>query len=275
MGLHVDAPAFGPPAGPSAIAVAPDGTIWIADAVVTRLVAFARDGTGLQQIDLADGAAGIVDIALHGDRIVALDVSNARVLEVDARTGRVVRTTALPDAFGLDNGLSGVAFGPGGEILVEFHGGASTALLSEAWQGSRAIEAGVPAAHGRYVVRYRASDIGPRSSIEVEYGATRMVVAVEHELGGVTLVGDQPTSFDVLVGDVSQGPDGAIRVDQTVRRFDLSGRLVGIATVPLAEQFSYVERGVVSTAGGEILVLVPRVDRVDVLRLDLTPVTSP
>jgi len=94
-------------------------------------------------------------------------------------------------------------------------------------------------------------------------------VEVSQTLGGVYFLGMDGEKLVILVEEVGQRTDGTIYVDQTVRRYAASGALMGAGRVPIGERYTFVSNGVVTGPAGDLLALVPRPDRVDVVRVNL------
>lgn len=252
-----------PPDGPSAIDVGPDGTIWIADAE-PRIIGVARDGSVRTVLDLSGRVAGIADLDVGDREIVALDVSTSRVLLVDPVTGDVHRVATLPDEAGMGGGLSGVAFGPAGEVLVELHGGTGTvrvvgfgdpALVEE-------LEAR-PTVFGPLTIRYPINDDEP-----IRVSVAGHVIEVDApELGGVSLLGVSERGIDLIVSEAGQAPNGTIVVTDTIRRYTPDGRLTGVAAMPEAD--IWVASPAALDLDGAVLVLVVHEHEVSVVRVPL------
>jgi len=275
-GVGMNAAAEEQPAwGPSAMAVDTEGTVWIADAVYDRIVGYSRTGNRTHLIDLRGRVVGIGDIDILGSQIAVLDYSAERVIVVGRDSGEVQAEHRLPGAFGLGAGLSGVAFGPNGDILLEFAGGTSTALLADALAGRLNIRAGRPIPDGLFAVSDRPDADRVRSSAHVQAGGLAIDIAVDHRLGGIYLAGERPGSLDLIVDEASQEVDGTVRVDRTVRRFDRNGRQVAIGRVPLSERAAYVPNGIAALPSGEVLALMPRPDRIDIISIPMLSSVAP
>ncbi len=126
-------PAGGPPYGPTGIAIAPDGVIYVADTWNHRIAAFTSDGTPLRQwgayFNGQENPAGLSQHTsdFYGPRGIAVgpngllyvtDTGNSRILVFDAR-GKFVRTFGT---FGTGDGQMdnpvGIAARPDGTIAV-------------------------------------------------------------------------------------------------------------------------------------------------------------
>lgn len=257
------------PGGPGAMAVEPDGTIWIADAVHDRILAYAPSGAQVARIDVTGIVVGMADLEIRNKEIAILDASSEIVVRLDPQTGGLIESIRLPSTLGLEAGLSGIAYTPTGDLLIELHGGGETASLAERDRGLSAIHRGRPVANGRFDVSDRLDPSRVRSEATVTYGAASIRVKVPHVLGGVYFLGERAGSVDVLVDETSQEADGTVRVDRTVRRFDPAGREVAVGRYPLRERLTYIPNGIVATPSGSVLALVTRLDRVDVVQITM------
>jgi hypothetical protein len=255
--------------GPTALAVGGDGTIWIADSVGKRILQYSLDGKPIDIIDLSAQVAGIADIAVQGSQIAILDVAPvpAKVFVAEAGADAGIASITVPEEFGLYEGLSGVSLSATGEILIEMEGGARVAVFTKDGVLEGVIP-GYPVGDQVFSVERVAAD-GPSSVAEVRLGQVTFEVKVSNTLGGVYFLGLDGDSLVILVEEVSQRTDGTIYVDQTVRRYDASGAPAGIGRVPVGERFTYVPSGIGAGPGGDLVALVPRPDRVDVVRVNL------
>jgi hypothetical protein len=221
------------PWGPAAFTVAPDGTFWIADSVKSRLLHYSREGQDLGAIGLAGLVVGIGDVAASSSEVLALDIAAQvpKILRL-SQSGDVVANYELPVGLRLENGLTGIALGQTGEILVELEGGGRIFQLIDA-QGE-----------------YR-----PAQMQGYAYG------------GGPTFLGANADGSFYVIGEqvISSAP---IQVDQTVLYLDAAGEQVGIARAPLAEQLVYVAHGLAIGPDGAVYALVTRLESVDIVRLN-------
>lgn len=116
--------------GPADLTAAPDGTFWLADTVSDRILHYDRSGKSLQGIDLLGDAVGATDLEVQGDTVIVLDQASLppKVLAI-GNNGKVQWIQEVPDEMGLDSGLSGIALGDNGELLLELVGGDQVAQL--------------------------------------------------------------------------------------------------------------------------------------------------
>jgi hypothetical protein len=221
------------PWGPAAFTVAPDGTFWIADSVKSRLLHYNREGQDLGAIGLAELVVGIGDVVASSSEVLILDIAGQvpKILRL-SQSGEVLAQYDLPVGLRLENGLTGIALGQAGEVLVELEGGGRIFQLIDA-QGE-----------------YR-----PEQLEGYVYG------------GGLTFLGANMDGSLYVVQEkvISSAP---IQVDQIVRYLDKAGEQLGMARAPLAEQLVYVAHSLAVGPDGAVFALVTRVESVDIVRLN-------
>lgn len=69
--------------------------------------------------------------------------------------------------------------------------------------------------------------------------------------------------------------DTALRVNQSVRHYDASGNLLGIAKVPLADQYVYVSQDLTLGLDGAVYALITKFDHAEVQRLGFSTEANP
>jgi hypothetical protein len=221
------------PWGPAAFTVGPDGTFWIADSVKNRLLHYNKEGQDLGAIGLAGLVVGIGDVAANGSEVLVLDIAAQvpKILRL-SQSGEVLAKYDLPVGLRLENGLTGIALGQTGEILVELERGGRIFQLIDAQGEDR-----------------------PEELEGYVYG------------GGLTFLGaNADGSFYVIREElVSSAP---IQVDQTVLYLDAGGEQVGVARAPVAEQLVYVAHSLAVGPDGAVYALVTRLESVDIVRLN-------
>jgi len=252
------------PWGPAALAVAPDGTFWVADTAKDRLLHYSQSCQRLGIIELQD-VRGISDLEVGGAGIFAFDrtAQEPTVLHLSLSGAEYARYQVGQDATGL-------RLGEGGELLVERHLGTTFDQLLDR-EGKRAHVSLPGLLHQGTVYTSSPADL---SQAKAHTGALAMgdrtvEVTVPNALGGLRILNIQPdgSAFMVLEEVVL---DSAFMVDQTVRLYAADGTLKGQARVPLAAQYTYVENGVVASRTGEAYALITRQDRLEIQRLVLT-----
>lgn len=108
------------------LAIAPDGSFWIADTVGNRLLRYSSSGSALQVIDLIGHAVGISDLEVSSSAIWVLDIAattpGALRISLD---GEITARYELPEYLQREHGLSGIALIDKGDVVIEREGGAS------------------------------------------------------------------------------------------------------------------------------------------------------
>jgi hypothetical protein len=264
--------------GPTAFAIAPDGSFWIADTVGNRLLHYSPQGEALNTIDFNDHqVVGVGDLEITASNILVLDIAAVmpRVLRLSP-DGELLASYQVPKELDLANGLSGIAVGEQGQVLIEREGGAFVSQLIDA-DGEVA-----PVALDGYIQRGRlysasAPDLDAVAATRgyIIADSKRIEMNVTHSLGGLRLLSvNADDDFYVVVDEVAI-VNSRVQVDQTVRHFNAAGELLGLARVPLAEQYTYVAHGLAVSPDGRVYALVTRPDRVEVQRLRFSRKLSP
>lgn len=262
--------------GPAAITVAPDGSFWIADTAGNQLLQYDAKGKLLNAINIEDSVIGAGDIAVTSKEIWLLDEASQppKVVHM-ALDGKILNDYELPEGLHLDDGLSGIDLGEGDQILVEREGGSKLTrfITSDGKVDPRPLEGYV---YDGKVYMARPADLRLENTANglITAGGIHIDVAVANDLGGLRILGRHTDgSFFVIVEEIVV--DTALHVDQTVRHYSLSGELLGLARVPLAEQYTTVSHGLVVGSNGEVYVLITKPDRVEVQRLRFSKKLDP
>lgn len=260
--------------GPAAFTVAPDGSFWIADTVEARLLHYSPSGDLLGKIDLKGLVVGATDVGVAKSGIWVLDQASMppKVMRL-AEDGTVLGKHDLPSGLHLEDGLTGIAFGDRGELLVEREGDAHVTQLTDA-EGNP-VDAVTTNGYIHKGGLFVANASGLNSTTPMRgtilAGQLRIEVETEYDLGGMQILGFGPQDdFFVTLEELALNPDTGLQVDQTVRHYDASGKYLGVARVPIAEQYTYVEHGIAIGPDGSAYALATRPDRVEVLRLIFT-----
>ena len=182
---------------------------------------------GLREAVPVANARTVSDVAVIGTTMYVLDAASEAVVAIGG-DGAAGQRIEVPQA--LQGNVSGLRVAGGG-LVFELSGGAATSTLSGVVSASKDLN-----------------------------GVTQGM------LGGAAVLGVTDTGdFFVLVTEVSD--THVIHVDQTVRKYGADGHLIAMARVPIAERYTYVANGVAVAPDGAVYALVPRVDRVDIVRL--------
>lgn len=251
--------------GPGAVDATDDGVFAVIDTGGLGLVTVASGQPSRASLDWP-GIKSLIDVAAvdHGFRILDLDELSLqpRVVEVTA-DGEVSRSVDLPPGLWLEDGLSGIATGPGGELWVELEGGARVAVFDQT-TGEYEEHSGYPYPDGLY--GQAVEEPFPES---IRFVAGDAEVTVETDPGssvGARLLALNPDrSFVVEKTEVSQDAGGVLLAETSALWFDAGGSLLGEALLPLEDQFTYVASPVVIGPDGLVYYLLTRPDDVAIL----------
>jgi len=254
-----------------ALAVAPDGTFWIADTQGNRLLHYDHEGALLKRIDLNGyGVYGAADVEPIGSDILAL-CSSGKVLRLTGH-GNLLATYDILEDLGPEGGLTGLAVGDLGEILLEFEMDADIAQLVNARGVLEPVKLPGYTHKGRLYEVQLAREWTSHGSIMA--GNTRIDVTVPGILAGLRLLGFTPDGGLYAVVEEMERKEPAVLIDQTVRHYDPSGELLGSARVPFDKQYAYVQHGLAVGPDGAVYVLLTRPDHVEVVRLAFSTETT-
>jgi hypothetical protein len=260
--------------GPNAIAVLPDDSFLIADLVSNRLLHYDPTGSLLKIIELKNfGIKTVVDLRVKGGEIFLLETSyeHYRVhrLTLD---GALIASKEIPYRFPigekdltLENGLTGIVIDCENNIILEVTGGSKLFPLSDVQ--SQADPAKITQGIFCNGKRYRVTTPGLWQAPQISIGDVTYQTQLTHGHGGLSFLDVlQNGSFYVVRDDVVNAQ--VIKVDQTVFFVGADGVVQGAARVPLSEFYYYVMRKLAISPKGEVLVLLPRHDSVDIVRLN-------
>lgn len=262
--------------GPIAIAILRDDSFLLSDFVADRLLHYDRLGHLLGTIELNDlGIANIRDLRVKENELFLLEVSYQKFrvhhLSLD---GALIASDEIPYNFPIDvkekdytleNGLTGIAIDCEGNVLLEVTGGTKLFPLSDVQNQSEPdnIVQG-------YICddkRYRVTTTDPSQSPKISAGDVIYETGLTHGFGGLNFLDVfSDGSFYVVRSDVVT--ESVITVDQTVHYIDADGTVLGLARVPLSEFYYPIMRNMAISATGEVFVLLPRPDTIDIIRLN-------
>ena len=253
--------------GPSSLAVAPEGDVWIADVVNSRLHRYGLDGTHLASLSLVDfEIASPADLAAGPDGLLILDVypatSRYRVVHLD-RSGAMQAAIALPEGLWLEDGLTGIAWDSRGDIWVELEFGNRVATLDlSGSEPSFEETVGYPYSTGTFSQQ-------PDDPFAFRAGFHSVAIASTAEWGGLTLIGVNPDgSFVLQLDEVYQDEDGAFIVVESVHLYDHEGEHMGSAPFPLDSQLIPVEHALTLGPDGYAYGMITDTASVKVVRLN-------
>jgi hypothetical protein len=258
--------------GPMALTIATDGTFWIADTQGNRLLHYDPQGVLLNRIDLNDNGTGVADVDTIGSDVLALAVGyGEKVLRFTA-DGNLLVTYDIPEGLGPEGGLTGLAAGDQGEILLEFMMGAEVAQLIDA---RGVVEPAPLSGYTHEGKLYKARKSGSWTSKgTIVAGSARIEVTVPNVLTELRILGFTPAgNFYAVVDEMVSTP--AVRVDQTVRLYGPGGELLGLTRVPLAERYAYVQNGLAVGPDGCVYALLTHPERIEVVRLGFSTELEP
>ncbi len=267
--------------GPAAFTVGPDASFWIADTAGKRLLHYGLHGSLLEKINLDGSVVGAGDIAVtRAGAITVLDHASVPPKIVQfASGGSVLGKHELPNGLHLGDGLSGISLGDQGEVLLEREGGANVHQFLDI--NGNPVQAAPTKGHFHNGKLYSAHPSGLTSANPkqgtIQAGDITIEVNTTDDLGTLRILGFGPdNSFYVVLEELAQNPN--LQVDKTIRHYDAQGKLIGMARVPLAEQYTYVAHDLTIGPDGSVYALATYPDHVEVLRLsfvlELDPILS-
>jgi hypothetical protein len=252
--------------GPSALAIAPDGSFWIANPVASNLLRFDASGNLIKIIDTGKDAIGIMDLEATGTGLYALDGGDMdpTLLQFDLN-GKLLAKFALP--LETQQSFSGLAVGEGGDVLLESAGLITNRLIDT--NGSRDGEpvAGMTV-DGVPVEPRPATEENP-SHGSITVGAVTIDVSVVNSLAGVrALAANSDRTFYILVNELVVDETTGFIIDQTIHHYSTDGRLLNKARYPLGSQFVQVNHPFAVAGDGTVYALVTKSGNADIVRLN-------
>ena len=260
--------------GPQALTVSPDGSMWIADTNGRRLLHLAADGSWLATIDTDAYEVGpLIDVAVVEDGVWGLEVVpmlERYRLVFFSDSGELVDSFDLPSGLHLEDGLSGIATTPNGQVWIELEGGAKVYTAFDA----------AGAFSPQRAEGYEVQGVTMHEAQGIEGGMARFYigdVTIERpvrRMGGLTFEGAVPGWVVLLLSDVAFDDTGAIAVDLEILYTDLAGTIAATATYPLDEVASeaYVPQDFIAVGpDGRLIAMKPGPNSLDVVALSLFP----
>jgi hypothetical protein len=264
-------------AGPSAIAVLPDGRFVIADQALDRLLYYTPDGRLLKIIKLEFiGIGPVKDLRAKGNDLYLLETGYEKYrvhrLTLD---GEVISSDVIPHRFPiggkvgeqdmtLENALMGIAVDCEGNIILEVEG---SMLFHLSDVQTQSIPDKVTDSYFCNSKRYWISTPGLWQPSEISVGDATYQTHLTMGGGGIRFLDVFPDdSFYAIRDDMVYFQ--VIKVDQTVHYVGADGVVQGMARVPLSEHRYPVERNVAIGPNGEVFALVPRPNSLDIVWLN-------
>ena len=263
--------------GPNAIAVLPDDSFMIADFTANRLLQYDQLGILLNTIELEDlGISTVKDMRLKGEELFLLEISyqNYYVHQLSLESA-LITNHKIPhhfpiegDDFTLENGLTGIAIDCEGNIILEVAGGAI--LLHLADVQTQSDPANVNMNYFCNDKRYRRiiTSYGPKETPKlITDGDVIYETHLTTGVGSFTLLDAfKDGSFYVILSDrVDESPS---KYDLTVHHIGPDGVEKGVARIPHSEFYYYIMRSAAIDSHGEVFVLLPRAESLDIVRLN-------
>jgi hypothetical protein len=262
--------------GPAALAIGPDGSFWIADTPGNRLLHYTAKGLKVGTIDLTDMVVAASDLKITTSNILVLDTAamSPKVVRL-ALDGTLLASYAIPSDHDLGHGLSGIAVGDQGEILLERADGAFVSQLVDA-SGKVALAPLDSYIHHGRAYAARPADLNSSDKVRghITVGTTTIQVEVPHTLGGLRILGvNSDESLYVIVDELETAK--TLQVDETVRHYDVKGQLLGMSRIPIAEQYTYVAHALVVGPDSAVYAALTRADHVEIVRLKFSQQLEP
>lgn len=263
--------------GPNAIAVLPDDSIIIADPVGNRLIYYDQAGSLLNTVELNDlGIKTVVDLRAKDSKLFLLetgqgpDPQRSQVHQL-SQEGKLIDSYEIPYQFPvgndltLDNVLTGITIDCDGTILLEVAGGSELYHLTDIQ--TQPDLANVTNGYRCNDELYRVVNPGPKQVPKILAGDATYETRLTTGLGGFSLLDVYPAgNFFVMRNDIVS--DSVIQVDQTIHYIGADGVIQGVARIPLTEYYYPVMRKAAISQKGDVFVLLPRPDSIDIIRLN-------
>lgn len=254
--------------GPESIVAAPDGTFVVADTAGGRIVRFDHDGEIKATIDISSEVKGATDIALAGGDIVVLDTSALVPAIVRFHAdGSVAERFTIPPT--LAAGSSGVLTDSNGSVFLEREGGAYLYEVAPTDGRPAFSEVNGLTFQGHLYSALPADMHGDPHTGELKIDGRTTSVTSTVDLTGATLLRVGKTGIYLLVEETQLTP--VVTVDQTVRHYDVEGKLIDLARVPIADRLFPVSNGVTVDDNGAAYALIPLRDRAEIRQLQFQP----
>ena len=255
--------------GPTAITVLPDGSIVICDFVANRLRFYTPRGRLARTIELSPlGIVIATDLDSSRSALFVLDSAGPYRVDKISFEGKLEAVYDIPEGFHMEDGLTGIAVGGQGELILKLLGGSEFYELVDA-QGQAdnpPKRTGYPYGGRQYWVDNPGLGGTPSltfGNIKIE---TQLSGGAAERLGGLKLVGVLPNGDFYVERDdlVTFSP---INVDQTVHYMNAQGIQQGVTR--FSDRLYYpIPNNFALTPDGNLIALLPRRDRMEVIRFN-------
>jgi len=262
--------------GPNGIAISPDGAFIVSYHTTNdnQLLYLNHAGDMIKTVDLDDlGISFVADIEVRDNRMVLLEITGSGQQKIHrlSADSSWIDSEVIPEDFPSSSGrplASGeVSIGIDCEsnTLMEVEGGYKIYRFSEVLknQNPADLDEGYPC-NGKYysvlagdpsLTNIRAGEVGYETRLTSAFGGLSFLDVFEDG------------SFYVARNDVVN--QQVMQVDQTIHFVGADGVVRGAARVPLSEfYYPIIRNAVIHPSTGEVFVLLPRPDSLDVVRLN-------
>jgi hypothetical protein len=249
----------------------------IADPVSEHVLHFDPEGRLLDSIDTKNlGIGHVADMRLKGNELFLLEMSyeKYRVHRLTLE-GALIAIESIPHRFPIGDGytlefsLTGIAVDCEGNILLEVMDSSILYRLADVQSQAdpSKVSSGYSCNGKRYWVINHTYTPGSNQSPRVIAGDIIYETRLTGGLGSFWFLDIfQDGSFYLKRNDGVSSR--SFELDQTIHYVDSDGTVQGVARVPLSEFYYYVMRSMAISHKGEVFVLLPRPEVVDIVRLN-------
>ncbi len=232
------------------------------------------EGIKLNDIELESSIIAVGDFIVTANSLWLLDLGAipASIVQVNFN-GQIENQYTLPSGLQIGDGLSGISQDAQG-ILIEKGGGyIYTRYLN--WDGEliNLQLSGLQSNSSYYSAHPADMKSDTRNHGYIELGSNKINVTVENDLAGLRILYIEPNGgFYARIDEV--GVNNGIIVDSKIYKYDAIGNFIGMARVPLDEQYIYVPNAITANAEG-IYYLVTKADHIEIQKLEFTNSLEP
>lgn len=254
--------------GPQSLTVLPNGEIMVLDAI-QRQILILKDGQYQESI-LLPFTVYPTDILVDAGRVYVLDAKNVFVVD---RKGALVGQYPLPE--GLEaKFVSRLTRRGNAQITLWLVDGAELALNSLPAKYDIVSQTSIKDENNGYdtgIGRVRTRILGLNEGrIDLpDRGVQIPVISHGGALGGIRIVGSDGYGAIYALVEELVDPAPVVAVELTIRKYLPTGTLAGVAKLPLPEFVNYPNRTVEVMPNGDVYVMIPRSDVVQVSAVQL------